>query len=60
MSYETFLHKKHHLTNLNNTDERCIMRKEYDFSKARKNPYAAQLCPITLWLSLKKMGQNGL
>ena len=29
--------------NLSNTDKRCIMRKEYDFTKARKNPYAAQL-----------------
>ena len=24
-------------------DKRCTMRKEYDFSKARKNPYASQL-----------------
>ena len=29
--------------NPSNTDERITMRKEYDFSKARKNPYAAQL-----------------
>ncbi|MFM9991871.1 MAG: BrnA antitoxin family protein [Burkholderiaceae bacterium] len=29
--------------NLNNIDKRCMMRKEYDFSKARKNPYAGQL-----------------
>ena len=29
--------------NPSNTDERLTMRKEYDFSKARKNPYAAQL-----------------
>ena len=29
--------------NLSNIDKRCTMRKEYDFSKARKNPYASQL-----------------
>ena len=29
--------------NPSNTDERITMRKEYDFSKARKNPYASQL-----------------
>jgi uncharacterized protein (DUF4415 family) len=29
--------------NLSNIDKRRTMRKEYDFSKARKNPYAAQL-----------------
>ena len=28
---------------LSNIDKRCTMRKEYDFSKARKNPYATQL-----------------
>jgi uncharacterized protein (DUF4415 family) len=26
-----------------NTDKRCTVRKEYDFTKARKNPYASQL-----------------
>ena len=29
--------------NLSNTDKRFTMRKEYDFTKARKNPYASQL-----------------
>jgi uncharacterized protein (DUF4415 family) len=29
--------------NRNSIDKGCIMRKEYDFSKARKNPYSAQL-----------------
>jgi uncharacterized protein (DUF4415 family) len=29
--------------NQNNSEKRCTMRKEYDFTKARKNPYAAQL-----------------
>jgi uncharacterized protein (DUF4415 family) len=29
--------------NLSNIDKRSSMRKEYDFSNARKNPYATQL-----------------
>ena len=29
--------------NQNNSEKKCTMRKEYDFTKARKNPYAAQL-----------------
>jgi uncharacterized protein (DUF4415 family) len=29
--------------NPSNTDARIAMKKEYDFSKARKNPHAAQL-----------------
>jgi len=29
--------------NLSNIDKRSTMRKEYDFSQARKNPYASQL-----------------
>ena len=28
---------------LRNIVKRCHMRKEYDFSKSRKNPYASQL-----------------
>ena len=29
--------------NLSNIYKRCTRRKEYEFTKARKNPYAAQL-----------------
>ncbi len=43
MLSESFLHVKHQRTNLSNTDKGCNMKKEYDFSKARKNPYASQL-----------------
>ena len=43
MSSGSFLREKHHHVNLSNIDKRRTMRKEYDFSKARKNPYAAQL-----------------
>ena len=40
---ESFLREKPQHMNLSNIDKRRTMRKEYDFSKARKNPYAAQL-----------------
>ena len=40
---ESFLHEKHRRMNLSNIDKRSTMRKEYDFSQARKNPYASQL-----------------
>ncbi len=43
MWFGSFLLVRRPHTNLNNTDQRCTMRKEYDFTKARKNPYAAQL-----------------
>ena len=39
----SFLREKPQHLNLSNIDKRRTMRKEYDFSKARKNPYAAQL-----------------
>jgi uncharacterized protein (DUF4415 family) len=39
----SFLREKPQHMNLSNIDKRRTMRKEYDFSKARKNPYAAQL-----------------
>jgi uncharacterized protein (DUF4415 family) len=39
----SFLREKPQHLNPNNIDKRRTMRKEYDFSKARKNPYAAQL-----------------
>ena len=39
----SFLLEKPHLMNLSNIDKRSSMRKEYDFSNARKNPYATQL-----------------
>jgi len=40
---ESFLREKHRRMNLSNIDKRSTMRKEYDFSEARKNPYASQL-----------------
>ena len=43
MWFESFLLEKHQRMNLSNIDKRCTMRKEYDFSQARKNPYASQL-----------------
>jgi len=39
----SFLREKPQHLNPYNIDKRRTMRKEYDFSKARKNPYAAQL-----------------
>jgi hypothetical protein len=43
--------------NPSNTDERITMRTEYDFSKARKNPYAAQLNKqITIRLDKDSIG----
>ena len=35
--------RKLQLRKLSNIVKRCHMRKEYDFSKSRKNPYASQL-----------------
>ena len=42
-SYASSLPEKQVLKNLNPTHKRCHMRQEYDFSAARKNPYASQL-----------------
>ncbi|MFZ2662930.1 BrnA antitoxin family protein [Rhodoferax sp.] len=42
-SFESFQPVKQVLKNRSPTHERCHMRKEYDFTAARKNPYAAQL-----------------
>jgi len=43
--------------NQNNSEKRCTMRKEYDFTKARKNPYAAQLTKqITIRLDEDSIG----
>jgi len=43
--------------NLSNSEKRCTMRKEYDFSKARNNPYAAQLTmQITIRLDEDSIG----
>eukprot|EP01036_Dinobryon_divergens_P005997 gene5997-7948_t len=39
-SLKVVLHRR---MNLSNIDKRSTMRKEYDFSQARKNPYASQL-----------------
>ena len=43
MSFESSRPEKQALKNQSPTPERCNMRKEYDFTAARKNPYAAQL-----------------
>ena len=40
---ESFLPENLYIINVSNLDKRCTIRKEYDFSKARKNPYAAQV-----------------
>jgi predicted DNA binding CopG/RHH family protein len=43
--------------NPSNTDERITMRTEYDFSKARNNPFAAKLTkPITICLDEDSIG----
>ena len=43
--------------NQSNSEKRCTMRKEYDFSKARKNPYAAQLTKqVTIRLDEDSIG----
>ena len=48
---ESFLPENLHIINVSNLDKRCTIRKEYDFSKARKNPYAAQVKKqITIYL----------
>jgi uncharacterized protein (DUF4415 family) len=41
--FESFLPGKHLHKNPSNIAKEINMRKEYDFTKARKNPYAAQL-----------------
>ena len=43
MSYESSQPVKQVLKNQSPILERCHMRKEYDFTAAKKNPYAAQL-----------------
>ena len=39
----SFLLEKPRRMHLSNINKRSTMRKEYDFSNARKNPYATQL-----------------
>ena len=43
MSFESSPPAKQALKKRSPTPERCHMRKEYDFTAAKKNPYAAQL-----------------
>ena len=43
--------------NQSNSEKRCPMRKEYDFTKSLKNPYAAQLTKqVTIRLDEDSIG----